>query len=186
MRERAKPDLSNSLILWGKDVSNLPADLLISYCEKISEKLKGPNTIPESPGKLYDAMLAGKTTVAMDIYTNEIYGFARVNPDSGSQDTWILNSWTSFALGIGKPILWSAAALVYDIDPKAKLIAKVRERNIKAEESIVEAGGVLIGHETSNLHFNPNSLQPISKQLYDISLTMLMPQNKYRAKLVWQ
>ena len=175
MNERPNQDLSNSLILRGDDVCLLPSTLLRSYCEKISNKLKSPNTISEPPDKLYEAMLDGRTVVATDILTNEIYGFAQVKPTIDSQKKLIVNSWTSFAPLTGNPVLWSVAALAHDLDPEAQVIAKVREGNTKAQKTITEAGGVLIGHETSEQHYNPNSLQPIHKSIFDISLGTLMP-----------
>ena len=173
--EKQKFDLSNSLILSGVDVCNLPATLLWSYCEKISKKLEGPNTISEQPDKLYQAMLEGRSIVAMDILTDEIYGFAQVKPASDESKKWIFNSWTSFAPGVGKPILWGAALLVYYIDPEAQVIAKVREGNTKAQKAITETGGILISHETSEQRFNRYSMKPIQKKVYDISFEPLIP-----------
>lgn len=173
MREKQQ-DLSNSLIIWGNDVCNLPQALLYSYAEKISKKLEGPNTISEAPEKLYKAMLDGRSVIAMDVFNNELYGFAQVKQVANSQ-RWIFNSWTSFAPNIGKPLVWAAAVMVYDIDTQSKLIAKVREGNTKAQKAITETGGVLNGQEASEQHFDPNTLQPIQKALFDITFQTLIP-----------
>lgn len=176
MSEKLKPkNLSNSLTLSGMGVCDLPAPLRWSYCEKISAKLEGPNTVPESPDNLYKAMLEGRAVVTMDTVTSEIYGFAQVKQDSTLPKRWILNSLSSFASGAAKPIVWNAALLVYDIDSKAQVIAKVREGNTKAQKTIAETGGKLIGNETSEHHYNPASLQPIGKEVYDVSFETLIP-----------
>ena len=173
MNEKQKPyDLSNSLILSGVDVCNLPATLLQSYSEKISIKLEGPNTISEPPQNLYESMLRGRAVVSMDIFTNQLFGFAQLKQNSDKE--WELRSLTSFTTGAARGVLFNGAAWVYNRDSDSKVIAKVRKDNAKAQRVITETGGVLIGSETSAQHFNADGL-PIQKQVYDISFGTLMP-----------
>jgi hypothetical protein len=181
VKEKQQYDLSNSLILSGVDVCNLPATLLTAYCNKIHAKLKGPNTVPCDAEQLYEAMLKGRTVLAVDVMTRKLLGFAQLKEES--EDKLQFASWCAFVSGIGKPILMAGALLGYEIDPNAEVVAKVREGNCYAEKAIREMGGKLTGQETSEHHFNPNSLQPIQKNIFNISFETLISKSSCRTKL---
>lgn len=175
MKESQQCDLSNSLILNGVDVCLLPETLLRSYSDKISAKLaKHANTMNQYNSEdLYQAMLKNKTVLAMDMVTNQLFGFAQVK--QAQKGEWEFATWVAFAPGIGKPILLSGSSLIHDFEPEAQAIAKVREGNMSPQQAIKEMGGVLIRSETSTTHYNQDSLQPLQKKIFDISFRRLMP-----------
>lgn len=175
-------DLSNSLILSGAEVTQLPEELLDSYYREISEKLaQHKETMNQySPEQLQDAVQSERCIVAINAVSSKLLGFAQIKRDA--KERLELSSWLGWVPGIGRPILMGGAALADDLDPKAPVVARVREGNYGAKKVIKEMGGLLIGYETSE-YPNPNTLQPYQKEIYDVSLGALLPTRPLRTKL---
>lgn len=186
MIENTKPkqqyDLSDSLILSGSEVCQLPEKLLDSYYEEINSVLaSNSKTMNQySIQQLKDAVQSGRSVVAIDAVSAKLLGFAQIKRDA--QERLELSSWLGLVPGIGRPIYLAGAVLAGELDPVAPIVARVREGNYIAEKVIKEMGGSLIGHETSE-YPNPNTLQPYQKQIYDVSLRGFLPTHPLRTQL---
>lgn len=179
-------DLSNSLILSGVDVCLLPVMQLRSYAEKISGKLaKHPNTMLQySPEQLLKAMMEDRTVVAMDISTNQLFGFAQLW--KYSPGVWEFGSWLSFVPGIGRPILLAGSLIGYQIDSQAQIIAIVEKSNEPAKKSITRMGWKWIDEKDSEKLVNPGSLQPAKMDIYDVSYEKFIPKAPSKTQLIFE
>ena len=175
-------DLSNSLILSGTEVCQLPQELLEAYYKQISEELaKNSHTMNQySSRQLRLAVESGSSVVAIDAVSAKLLGFVQIKRDA--KQRLELSSWLGLVPGIGRPLLIGGAALADDLDPEAPVVARVRKGNHGAEKVIMGMGGSLVGHETSQ-YPNPDTLQPYQKNIYDVSLRTLLPQHPLKTKL---
>lgn len=168
-------DLSNSLLLSGNNITaKLPEAEWRSYCDAASLELfrYRSKVIPQTSQQLQEAVEQGLAIMMVDLAAKRLLGFAQIKK---KPDKLEINSWLGLVSGVSRPILMAGANLGFYIDSSAAVIAKVREGNVAAEKVIKDMGGKLVGYETSEYHFNPDSLQPLHKSIFDVSFITLMP-----------
>jgi len=162
-------DSTSNVVLAGSEVCLLPATLLRTYAEQISQKLAThPSTmIQYSPEFLINAMLSYKSVVAFNGETDQLVGFGQLW--KYEEKVLEFGSWLALVKGVGKDIIVAGSKLSQKIEPNNNVIAIVEHSNKIPQICIERLGGKYLRTKTSPRVYNRNSLQPAIMKIYDIS-----------------